>query len=158
MVKALPVGRALSALLLPVSFPPLFQLPCCAAAPSGTCQLHGPFSHHFSQAYITWALVYDTECGCWVFPHSPWHSGPSHPPSVCLGTPCWVALSPTHTSFPINTRPGSQPLQPLGQGGREAALDLAKGLQAMSFETEPVAFLTELLRTPNFRVCIFFSV
>lgn len=28
-VKALPKGRALSALLLPVSFPPLFQLPSC---------------------------------------------------------------------------------------------------------------------------------
>lgn len=110
-MKALPKGRALSALLLPVSFPPLF-LPR-----SGTCQLHGPFSHHSSQVYVTWAPVYDTECGCWVFPHSPWHSGPSHPPSACPGTPWWVALSPTHTSFPINT--GLGPSRSSHCGGRQ---------------------------------------
>lgn len=94
--------------------------PCCARKHLSTpCSAVTP-----ARVLSPQAPMHSTERGCWEFPYSPWHSEPSYPPSACPGTPHRVSLSP-FTSFPINTRPGSQPpAQPLGGNGPES---MAKG-------------------------------
>lgn len=117
----LPNEGILSGSLSSASFPPLLQWPLlCPQAPVNSL-FHSAVTA--ARVLSPQAPTHSTERGCWEFPYSR-HSEPSYPPSACPGTPHRVSLSP-FTSFPINTRPGSQPpAQPLRGNGPES---MAKG-------------------------------
>lgn len=119
----------------------------CSCCPSGTCQLHVPFSHHCSRFMSPQALytVLRAAAGCFLMSWALWTLSST----TCLSWNTSLGSPKLHWySSPISIKPGSEPpthLSGVGGGGERRQWTGIWGRRAVSLETEPTAFLTEPL-------------